>query len=34
MSLTNIQYVIRYRLDDDEILLLRVHRARENRERP
>lgn len=34
MSLVNIQCVIRYRVTDDEVLILRVHHTRENRERP
>ena len=32
MSMVNLQCVLRYRLADDVILILRVHHARENRE--
>ncbi|WP_161988948.1 type II toxin-antitoxin system RelE/ParE family toxin [Sphingomonas glacialis] len=34
MSLVNLQCILRYRLADDVILILRVHHARENRETP
>ena len=34
ISLVNLQCILRYRLADDVILILRVHHARENRETP
>ena len=34
MSLVNIQCILRYRITDEAVWILRVHHARENRERP
>jgi plasmid stabilization system protein ParE len=34
ISLVNLQCILRYRIADEVVLILRVHHARENRETP